>query len=257
MITKKELDDLLDRPIFLFEKYHKKSKIKKAGIQISLTAPKEWQKVYFKFYPRCENIILPNPSKFLKMGLSAALHKRKSCRNFGDKKLSLDILTNLLYYSSGLKNKRNRQQGNRFYPSGGARYPLELYVISTNTELPNGIYHYLPLNHSLELLNTQKKIKISDFAFQPWTHKAAVLIVISAIFSRSSVKYRESAYRYSLLEAGHLGQNISLVSEALDCGCLALGGILEEKLERILDIDGMQESIVYTFAVGNKSSTNI
>jgi hypothetical protein len=47
-------------------------------------------------------------------------------------------------------------------------------------------------------------------------------------------------------------KNIYLVSEALNLKCCALGGfrISDEQMERILDIDGVTESLVYTAVIG-------
>ena len=63
-------------------------------------------------------------------------------------------------------------------------------------------------------------------------------------------KYGKLGYRYILLEAGHIGQNMYLVSEALGLKCCALGGTRDENLEKLIDIDGVTEAVVYGFAVG-------
>jgi SagB-type dehydrogenase family enzyme len=70
------------------------------------------------------------------------------------------------------------------------------------------------------------------------------------VFWRNQNKYGERGYRYILLEAGHIGQNIYLVSEALGLKCCALGGTRDENLEELVDIDGVTESVVYALAVG-------
>ena len=69
-------------------------------------------------------------------------------------------------------------------------------------------------------------------------------------FERTQMKYGERGYRYILLEAGHIGQNICLVSETLGLKCCALGGTMDKNLEELLDIDGETESVVYGFAIG-------
>ena len=53
-----------------------------------------------------------------------------------------------------------------------------------------------------------------------------------------------------LQESGHIGQNIYLVSEALGLKCCALAGTKDENLEKLIDIDGITESVVYALAVG-------
>jgi len=46
------------------------------------------------------------------------------------------------------------------------------------------------------------------------------------------------------------GQNVSLVSEALGLKCCALGGTRDEALEKLIDMDGETESVVYGCTVG-------
>ena len=44
----------------------------------------------------------------------------------------------------------------RFYPSGGARYPLEVYLLIQRVDsLTTGLYHYNVKENSLEILSTR------------------------------------------------------------------------------------------------------
>ncbi len=52
------------------------------------------------------------------------------------------------------------------------------------------------------------------------------------------------------MEAGYLGQNIYLVSAALNLACCAIGGYLDDKLNKLLDVDGVKESVVAIAVVG-------
>ena len=84
----------------------------------------------------------------------------------------------------------------------------------------------------------------------PWVKDAAIGFVMTAVFWRNRNKYGERGYRYVLHEAGHIGQNVYLVSEALGLKCCALGGTRDENLEKFIDIDGVTESVVYALALG-------
>ena len=75
-------------------------------------------------------------------------------------------------------------------------------------------------------------------------------IIMTAVFDRSQMKYGERGYRYMLIEAGHVGQNFCLTAEALGLKCSALGGTHDEPIERLLDIDGVTESVMYALAIG-------
>lgn len=76
------------------------------------------------------------------------------------------------------------------------------------------------------------------------------MIAISSVFGRNKVKYGERGYRYSLIDRGHLGQNIYLVSTLLKLNCCAIGGYVDGKINKLLDVDGTEESVVALHAMG-------
>ena len=80
--------------------------------------------------------------------------------------------------------------------------------------------------------------------------QAAVCFVLTAIFQRTRWRYRERAYRYVLLEAGHLGQNLYLAASSIGLGACAVGAFLDDKLNDLLGLDGEQEAVLYIIAVG-------
>ena len=53
-----------------------------------------------------------------------------------------------------------------------------------------------------------------------------------------------------MLEAGHLAQNFVLAGESLGLSVVPLGGFLDRRVEDILGVDGVEESVVYTLLVG-------
>jgi SagB-type dehydrogenase family enzyme len=80
--------------------------------------------------------------------------------------------------------------------------------------------------------------------------QAAVCVVLSAVFQRTRWKYRERAYRYILLEAGHIGQNLYLSATSLGLGACAVGAFHDDKLNDLLGVDGEEEAALYILAVG-------
>lgn len=242
---------LLNKPITLYERFYEKLKIKKfQPLLPSHLWPKEWKDIYFKGYARLNENFLPRPIIPDNISFRKVLSKRQTTRKFSKKKLPIDIISNLLYYSAGLKQNKELWCTSRFYPSSGARYPLEVYILTLNTDLPKNVYHYYLKNHSLEELVSLAKVDITKFFNQSWVAHASCLILITAIFRRTTVKYGDRGYNYTLIEAGHLGQNFYLVSQALGIGCCAIGGFSENNLNKILDIDGIKESVIYVLAMG-------
>lgn len=246
-----KLSTLLGKPEQAYEKFNFKTKIKafpKKQPIISKKLSEAWIKTYFKSYARFKEYKLP-PPKLSNMTLSEALYKRRSKKSFSKKRLTNRQLSNLVYYSAGLKNNKPPWQANRFYPSGGARYPLEVYLISLNTQIPYGLYHYYLKNHSLEFMPFLKKLDFTKIFNQDWIKQSKCLIFITAVFRRMTTKYGDRGYRHILLEAGHLGQNIYLLSAVLELSCCAIGGFVDDEANNLLGIDGLNESAIYCFSI--------
>ncbi|MFX4129000.1 nitroreductase family protein, partial [Enterococcus faecalis] len=56
------------------------------------------------------------------------------------------------------------------------------------------------------------------------------------------------AYRLSFLEAGHICQNLQIVSSLLDVSSVPLGGFYDEDIRSMLDLE--QEYCLYALAMG-------
>lgn len=216
--------------------------------------PVEWKQIYFKSYPRLPQIKLDNPKKTsLQKSLSNIILRRSSDRNFHFGKLSKKELSNLLFFSAGITSKaKDWNNTSRAYPSAGARYPSEVYLIVLNlTDLEKGLYHYNVKSHSLELL---LKKDLKDYLYratkQGWIKKAGIVFIITSVLGRSEVKYNNRAYRFCLIETGHVGQNIYLVSMALNIKCCAIGGFIDKDVNSLLDLNDNNEFASYLLAVG-------
>jgi SagB-type dehydrogenase family enzyme len=141
----------------------------------------------------------------------------------------------------------------RAAPSGGALYPIELYaIVSAVDELTKGIYLYSVPRHALQLISE------GDFAselakatsFPEVFSSVSVTFVLTALFGRTTFKYGERGYRFALLEAGHIAQNILLAATAQKLGAVAVGGFIDDEINDLLDIDGVEEAAVYLVAAG-------
>lgn len=92
----------------------------------------------------------------------------------------------------------------RINPSAGALYPNEVYFQSRgNEDFEDGIYHYEPLYNQVCLLKNIEDEGIEKY-FEDKKRKDGFIFLISAIYYRSSWKYKNRAFRYCLLDAGHL-----------------------------------------------------
>jgi SagB-type dehydrogenase family enzyme len=196
-----------------------------------------------------ETISLPVPEP-IDAGLTALLRARRSGREFGDAVLRLGALATLLHCAYGAVSTDVPPR--RTVPSGGALYPLELYVVVTRVEaLRDGIYHYDPLGHVLEVLElVAVDARLAELHVYPELATAPALLALTGVFGRSRFKYGLRGYRFTLLEAGHVLQNLVLAASGLKLSAIPVAGIDDRGLERLLRVDGVDESVVYCAAVG-------
>lgn len=240
------------------EMFHQSSKDLSWGGRVHIPKdsslwPEEWKTTHYKVYPRFPVKKLPAPKK-ITLGLSKIIEERKSERNFSKQPISSPELSTLLKKSLGTTNVRGGQM-RRAYPSGGACFPIEVYpvILNGDNEIPSGIYHYNPKSHDLSVLQEKSFTPedISQLTSYEWVSDASMLLIFTAVFARTKKKYGERGYRYILLEAGHMGENVYLASNALSIKCCGLGGTRDAAIEALLSIDGVTESVVYGLVLGN------
>lgn len=115
---------------------------------------------------------------------------------------------NFLYHIAGLTAKKSYPNGEyylRINPSAGALYPNELYFQVRGVEgKVDGIYHYEVGSSSLTFLHAINESEGIESYFGFKTAMRGYLFLVSAIYYRSSWKYKNRAFRYCLLDAGHL-----------------------------------------------------
>lgn len=237
----------------IFKLFHFLTKDRTDGGRVSIPHdsrlwPDNWRKIEYKAYPRLPHILLPMVQPTEK-GIFDVISKRRSEKDLTQYPISKVDLSILLKFSCGLQRSNFRAQ-----PSGGARYPIEIYpIVFFSHELETGIYHYDVLRHALVLLDKKDfSLPATRTPFTPyeWAANASVLFVMTAVFDRTTRKYGPRGYRYILVEAGHIGQNLYLVSQALGLKCCGLGGADEILIEKTLGIDGNAESALYVLTVG-------
>lgn len=160
------------------------------------------------------------------------------------KKIKLDLEDtedNFLYHIAGLTAKKSYPSGEyylRINPSAGALYPNELYVQIRGVEgKEDGVYHYEVSSASLTLLHalsTEEGLE-PYFGFQ--TAMRGYLFLVSAIYYRSSWKYKNRALRYCLLDAGHLLGSIEASALLKPHAVQMIYNIDREKLNRMFGFE--------------------
>lgn len=125
--------------------------------------------------------------------------------------VSLDACTQLrefLHLCCGITAEKVYPGGRSFLranPSAGALYPCELYVQSRGEPgLIDGIYHFEPLSEKLRLLYILEPDEGIEGYFDTECMVKGLVLLVTAVYYRSSWKYGHRALRYCLLDSGHL-----------------------------------------------------
>jgi SagB-type dehydrogenase family enzyme len=203
-------------------------------------------------------IDLPTSRMPLQLSLEEAITTRTTARSIQRCPLTLEHMATILYYAYGITRDNKGTvfpRPFRTVPSGGALYPLEIFFHSIRVEgLKHGIYHYNPTKNNLRFLYAgDSSSQIAEAMVQPSiVSGSSLLIFITALFERSTFKYGDRGYRFVFLEAGHVAQNINLVSNALGLGCVNVGGYFDRQIDKLLGIDGITHSTIYMMGIGKK-----
>jgi SagB-type dehydrogenase family enzyme len=192
------------------------------------------------------------------IGLWEAIDHRSSTRAFAADALASGQLASVLLAGYGVTHALDSDDGAhmlplRAVPSGGALYPLELYVAALRVDgLDRGLYHFDPLRNGLETIRIGiDAAEVAALSTYPEiVSGCAALVLVAAVFGRSRFKYGLRAYRFALIETGHVGQNVLLAATALGLAAVPLGGYYDRRADEFLGLDGVNESTLYTVAVG-------
>jgi SagB-type dehydrogenase family enzyme len=191
-------------------------------------------------------ISLPKPSSDGKVSLEKAIKERRTIRDFRERSLSPNHLSQLLWAAQGITEPTT---GRRAAPSGGALYPLDIYILIGENgveKMEAGVYHYLPKEHSVSMiLKGDRRREIASASLsQMWMAKAPVLFIITAEYKRITGKYGERGVRYALIEVGHVAQNLFLQSEALGLGAGIVGAYNDPEVSKVADLPSKHEPLL-------------
>ena len=178
--------------------------------------------------------------------------KRRSVRRFQDGPLQEAELSQLLWAAQGI-TLVSRGFGYRTAPSAGALYPVETYLVIHAVEgIEPGVYHYGVEKHELDQLKTGDfRVAVARAALdQEIAYWANVVFIWTAVFGRSKWKYKQRAYRYVYLDAGHIAQNVALGVVALGLGSCQIAALYDDEVNALLGVDGVEESAIYMTVVG-------
>ena len=214
----------------------------------------------YKAYPSAHRVPLPSPPADAQLdeGLAAAraISERRSTRDYASTPMTADELSRVLYLTAGITSGLHGN-ARRAAPSSGALYPIELYPVVHRVEgVPPGAYHYAYREHALEEVRAGdlRRLVVDQGISQSFLGECGVVLFVSMILQRMRPKYQDRSYRYGLLEAGHVGENAYLAATALGLGACGVGAFMDDAINEMLGLDGVEEASVYLVAVGHRAA---
>jgi SagB-type dehydrogenase family enzyme len=261
-----------------FEVYHEHSKLHRPGfpepqsdpnVQLTRAAweleVQEMEVIVAsggKTYPTAPRIALPDPAHLREARLRETLEQRRSSgAHFPDRPPTLEDVSSLLHYAYGINPHRTfqtedgRKLEHRYVPSAGRLFPLELYLVGQleAEERGFGAWHYEPRAHALEHAWRASEREVAALFSQPFHRTPPLTVFLTGLPSRLAWKYGERAYRYLLLEAGHVAQNLVLVGTCLGIATCPVVSFYDDAVHDLLDLDGVGEVVLYAVIAARSS----
>lgn len=178
-----------------------------------------------------QNIKLNKPNVTGGKPLMEALSQRKSSRNFIDKELSVDVLSNLLWAANGFNRNDKRTA-----PTANNKQEVELYVA-----IKSGVYLYDAKNFMLKLIKKGDHRKSTGS--QDFVANASTNIILVADMNKASSR------EYAYTDCGFVAQNIYLYAASEGLGAVSRGWYDKDVLAKLLNLPSHKE-VLLTQSVG-------
>jgi nitroreductase len=181
---------------------------------------------------------LPAPNQTGGMPLMAALKLRRSIREYADKALPPQALSDLLWAAFGI----NRVSGDRTAP-----YWRHVMVIDVYAAMADGVWLYDPKAHALTL-HLKDDIR-ADTGLQEFVAKAPLNLIYVAHGERMTEVSPEDRRLYASVDSGFIGQNVYLYCASEGMASVFRGAVDYNKLTRRMKLPD-QQFVTFAQTVG-------
>lgn len=184
-------------------------------------------------------IELPEPDKAGGMPLMQAINERHSSRNFVDKALTKQQLSELLWVAYGINRPASEKHT---IPTSRNRQDIEVYLTTKD-----GVFKYLPKEHALFQISNEDKRKLAGM--QNFVKDASVNLIYVSDFDKLGNSSNEVKTMTAATHCGFIGQNVYLycASEGLISVFRAM--IDKEKAAELLQLED-NKHVIYSQSVG-------
>ena len=169
---------------------------------------------------------LPPPRTEGGKPLIEALKLRRSIREYSDRPLPAQILSDLLWAAFGI----NRPSGDRTAP-----YWRHIMVIDVYAAMADGVWLYEPKRHAL-LLHSRSDIR-AQTGLQDFVAAAPLNLVYVAHGERMQDISANERRLYASVDTGFIGQNVYLFCASEGLATVFRGAVDYEKLNRTMQLE--------------------
>lgn len=170
-------------------------------------------------------LVLPPPRSEGGQPLTAALKLRRSTRDYSDRQLPQQVLSDLLWAAFGI----NRPTGDRTAP-----YWRHVMVIDIYVAMANGVWLYEPKDHILRpYLNDDIR---KQTGLQGFVATAPVNLIYVAHGERMTDVPPEDRRLFASVNTGFIGQNVYLFCASEGLGTVFRGSVDHPRLNRTLQL---------------------
>ncbi len=178
--------------------------------------------VSFAFTQVIETVSLPEPRKTGGMPLMEALNLRQSSRDYSDRELDIQTISNLLWAAFGV----NREDGKRTAPTARDWREFDIYVVKAD-----GWYVYDAEKNALLKMSNEDMRKYAGR--QDFVHTAPLTLIYIADYDRMEGASDEIRDFYSATDVGFISQNVYLFCASEGLGTCVLGQVDREKMREM------------------------
>lgn len=181
-----------------------------------------------------KQIKLPEPRTQGGMPLMEALKARKSTRNFSEKEIPLDLLSDLLWAAYGINRP---DEGKRTAPSARNWQEFDIYVA-----IKQGLYVYNAKTNTLDLVIAKDIRGLTGT--QPFVAKAPINLIFIADFDRMGKASEEDKKFNAAADCGFISQNVYLFCASAGLATVVRGSIDRDKLAKEINLRPSQRIIL-------------
>ncbi|MFO7791304.1 MAG: SagB/ThcOx family dehydrogenase [Bacteroidota bacterium] len=181
-----------------------------------------------------EIIELPEPDKTGGKPLMQALNERQSQRDFSDKSLSDQQMSDMLWAAWGI----NRENGKHTAPTSRNQQEMEVYVANSK-----GLFRYLPGEHALKLIHNHDIM--AKTGKQDFVDDAAINLIFVANYNKvdddvTATEYRET----SGINAGYISQNVYLYCASEGLATVVRGWFDRDEVHEAMQLEDFRDVIL-------------